>query len=555
MALTITINGKGVIANADSLTADTGGAGTGTWHELGGGSISINPDVYLYGSSSIGSKYASKSGWTYFDEKTGLDFTAGTGTEDGQFIYMWVNISAGGALDTLANKGLAIRIGSSTTDYREYVIAGSNDTNGWSGGWKLFVIDPTFSGTVADTGTFDISSVQFFGLWIDTATSVRADSIWIDQIAVGDGIKLYGSSTSGWKDVVNYCTDYTNRAWGMFQEREGIYYSYGKTYIGYSTQSANTSFVDSNKTIQYGESQYWSGSAWISSFPTDGSGIIIDDSGSFSTIFEDGVIVGTDQGRSGSSLIGNEDQDVLFDASGLTHANSRIKCYNTQFKNLYGGIKYHDEAASLFYGGLISSCGVFEPVGDAILRNLIISGYSGTLGAVLWNENIDLQKTAFIANTDITNNPAAIEHPSAAGTPYNYYDLTFSANDFDGINTSGTNITVNNNGTSDAANDTGANTITYLSSATLSMTVKDINGTEVASAYAYIDDNNTTPFIMNTLTNASGIASVGHTAGAITGATWRIRKYGYKPYVAVVDIPASGLLNIPVTLIIDPQQQ
>ena len=94
MALTIAIEGKGVIANCDSLTADTGGAGTGTWHELGGGSISLNPDVYLYGSNSIGSQYASKSGWTYFDEKTGLDFTPTTGTETDQFIYIWVNILA-----------------------------------------------------------------------------------------------------------------------------------------------------------------------------------------------------------------------------------------------------------------------------------------------------------------------------------------------------------------------------------------------------------------------------------------------------------------------------
>lgn len=88
---------------------------------------------------------------------------------------------------------------------------------------------------------------------------------------------------------------------------------------------------------------------------------------------------------------------------------------------------------------------------------------------------------------------------------------------------------------------------------TLSMTVKDSAGVEVADAYAYIDDNNITPFIMNTQTNASGVASVNHNDGPVVGATWRVRKYGYRPYVTTADI---GLvdINIPVTLITDPQQ-
>lgn len=455
MALTISIEGKGVIANADALTNDTGGLGTGTWHELGGGSISVNPDVYIYGNNSIGNQYASKSGWSYFDIQAGneLDFTPTTGTEDGQFVYMWINIAAGGALDTIANKGLAIRLGSSITDYREWIIGGSDDTNGWTGGWKLFVLDPTIAGTVADTGTFDIASVRMFGVWIDTAASVRADSIWMDQISVGTGIRVTGTSTIAWEDVVNYCTDYTNRAWGAFQERDGIYYSYGKTYIGDSAQTANTSFTDTNRIIQYGTSQFWDGAAWSSSYPTTGSGIVYEDAASFTTTYEDGVLVGTDNGRSGSLILGNNDQDVAVDMSGLTNTGSVVKCYASIFQNLYGGITYHDDINSLFYGGTVSGCGQFDPVGNAVLRNITFTGYTGILGALLWNENIDIQSSQFIANTDITNDPAAIEHPSAAGTPYTYTGLTFSGNDYDVDNSSGSAISISKTG--------GSNPSTY----------------------------------------------------------------------------------------------
>jgi hypothetical protein len=258
MALTIGLNGLGIIANCDG---DTDSAG-GTWAESGGGTVGTNPDEYLFGSSSIGSQYASKSGFTYFTSNTIMDFTPVTGAQAGQFIYIWVNISAGGALDILANNGLSIIIGSDTSNYRTYKIAGSDDTNGWSGGWKLFVIDPTIAGSIADVGTFNLATIDTIGIWIDTIVSVRADSMWIDQIAVADGIRVTGTSTTAWQDVVDYCTDYTNRAWGIFQEREGVFYSYGKTYIGDTGQTAITSFKDSGKVIQFGDSEFWNGSAW-----------------------------------------------------------------------------------------------------------------------------------------------------------------------------------------------------------------------------------------------------------------------------------------------------
>ena len=96
-------------------------------------------------------------------------------------------------------------------------------------------------------------------------------------------------------------------------------------------------------------------------------------------------------------------------------------------------------------------------------------------------------------------------------------------------------------------------TISITSSITLSMVVKDEDGAFVTGAFAYIDDGNTAPFIMNTTTNASGLASVNHTGGSVIGSTWRVRKYGYKPFKLVTDIGGSDI-NIPVTLVADPQQ-
>ena len=560
MALTIAIEGKGIVANCDALSDSAGG----TWSEQGGGTVSVSTDVYFIRSASIGGKYASKSGFHQYDIGAGneLDFTDGTGTESGQLLYMWVSMTAPGTLDLLSTYPLCIRLSSSspgTTNYIDYLINSSDDNNGWSGSWKCFVIDPTQTASrVSGTQSSIIASVRTMGVWIDCSSSARADSIFVNEISVGSGLRVTGTSTTGWQDVVDYCTDYITRGWGMFQEREGIAYAYGKAFIGDSVnQVANVSFADTNKKIQFGFTEYCTNAAtgvWALSLATDSSGIVIEDHASYTTTFIDGVLVGTDNGRSGSSFIGNPLMDVSLDLYGGNNAGSLTALYNTKLEILTGGITWGNDADHRYYGGVIAGCGQFDPVGAPLLRNLTISGYTGTLGAVLWNENINIQKCSFIANTDVTNNPAAIEHDVSAGSPYDYTDLTFSGNDFDGINTAGADITVNLGGISNAANDIGANTITYLSSATLVMTVTDKAGDPVAGAFAYIDDNDNVPYIMNTTTSVLGVATIGHTAGAVTAARWRVRKYGYKPYFQLIDIPASGTINTPVTLNVDPQQ-
>ena len=347
MALTIGIEGKGVIANANAYPTDSAG---GSWGELGGGSIGFNPDVYIYGAGSIGNQYASKSGYSYYNTAAALDFDT-AGTEEGQFIYMWINIQSKGPFDTLANNGFSIRIGTDTSNYRDFKIAGKNDSNGWAGGWKCFVIDPTKPGSVTDTGTFDVGDVNYIGIWVDTDVSVRADSIFLDQIAVGSGLRITGTSTTGWKDVVDYCTYYTNRAWGMFEEREGIYYCKGKIYIGDSTQTAVTSFADSGRVIKFETSEYYNASsAWVSTVPTDAFGIVVEDNATYATTFSDGVIVGTDNGRSGSTFTGNSNENISVDLYGGNNAASVTTLYGTTFKALYGTLNSGNDSDHKFLG-------------------------------------------------------------------------------------------------------------------------------------------------------------------------------------------------------------
>ena len=499
MALTITIEGKGVIANADASpdTAMTGSA----WNEVGGGADSFTTDTFLYGSTSFAGAYSNKSGYQYYDIGSAniLDFDTG-GTEVGQHIYMWIHCPTIGLLETKANKGLTIRLGNDlTNNYREFLIAGSDDSNGWNGEWKCFVIDPTKTGSVADTGTFDVGAIRYFGIWIDTKALAKGDNIFISQISVGKGVRILGTSTVGWKDVVDYCVDYPNRAWGMFQERDGIYYQFGKANIGNTTQAANVSFTDSGRIIQFGTSEYWNGTAWVTLADIDYAGIDIQDHASYTTTFSDGVIVGTDNGRSGSVFIGNDNHDITLDLYGGNNATSLTTCYGTSFKNLTGVFNSGNDADHKFLGCSFGKCHQFDPVGAPVIRNCTFAEVNQNAAAhsaaLLWNSNIDIQDCQFIANNDpnATYVGHGIEHTVAASIIYT--NLEFSGNEKDVWFSATTgNLVASKNGSSNQSTYTNdsTGTVTFPGSVTVSVTVVDSDNVAITTANVRVEETDGT---------------------------------------------------------------
>lgn len=281
MAFTsIAWNGIGVIANCDAL-ADSAG---GTHAELGGGGISANTDNYLLPPASIGHVYASKSGFGYYTTPANYSF-ATAGNAEGQFIYIWIQIQSPSAFDLLANNGFSIVVGTDTSNYRTYKIAGSGAGEGKvfeGGGWKLFVIDPTIAGSIADIGVYDLATINMVGLWMDTIVSVRADTIFTEQISIGKGLRVTGTGTV--QELVDYCTDYTNRAWGVFQKRGRIAFAYGSLTVGDNVNSTvNSSLTDDGNIIGFGFTEFWNGSAWVISHPLDYNKLILEKHASFTT--------------------------------------------------------------------------------------------------------------------------------------------------------------------------------------------------------------------------------------------------------------------------------
>lgn len=395
MALTITYDGYGVVANADSLTADTAG---GAWAELGGGTISLNPDVYLYGSASIGSKYASKSGFTYFTATTPLNFST---TEAGQYIYFWVNIQSASAFQTLVNDGFHLVVGSDTSNYYKFPIAGSDDANGWAGGWKMFVCDITLGTTV---GTPVDTAIDTFGVWINTIVSVRADSIFLSQIMCAKGLKVEGTSSTMYDDIVAWTEDYANRAAGMFQSRGQTYYSLGSLTV--HSDTANTVVSADGNNVEYEKSEFHNGTTWVTSYPTTANVITIADT-STNTV----SVTDTNIGMSG-----NDSNKVSYVANGAT-----------SYSKIGGYLKY---LSTMTADALNTFNGVVFSLYDA-----------RTLGAELYSactfdgsSTLTLSATSDFANSNTINGTSGIDSLSA---PTLEYTSTTK------INSSGSNHGVN----------------------------------------------------------------------------------------------------------------
>lgn len=548
MALTIAIEGKGIIANSDGLDPDTGTVNS-KWGKVGNGSMSLSTETYFFGTSCVALAVSNEHSALYFELPAGseLDFDV-AGAEEDQHIYMWIFLPTPGLQETIANGGTKIRLYTTLNDYRDFMITAKDDTNGWDGSWKCFVIDPTKTGSVADTGVYDCGSIRYIGVDYDATAGAKGDNVFIDQIAVGKGLRITGTSTQGWEDAVDYCTAYASRAWGMLQEREGVYYAYGKMFIGDSAQAANTSFKDSGRIVQWGKSEYYNNAAtWVTSADIAYSGIEVQDAAGFTTVFEDGVLVGANNGRSGSQFIGNSTLNVSLDLYGGNNAASTTKLYNSTLKDVTGTIVMGNDADHLFYGGTINKCKQFNPVGAPKIRNCTFSETTDVDAALLWNENIDIQDCNFIANTL----GAGIEMPSHVGTPYDYDDLLFSGNTKDVLNSSGNAITITKTDASDPTTSEGA-AVTFSGSVSITVTVKDAAGNLLADVQTAVYKTADRTQLMNEDTIA-GVATEAYTGATPVDVEVRCRKGShpgtkYKNFSSLQTVAAGTGLALAVTL-------
>ena len=482
----------------------------------------LNTEMFKEGTGSMGivklSEEVQTTKFDYYTENgsTYLDVSADT------TVYIWGNVGNGGGLNTFANGGVRIYLEDLNGYYSEWYVAGS-DT--YPGGWKRFAASTGVAADYESNASFDLTQIRYIGIVYDMLgrTTANVQNAWVDSIDYGWGLIVKGGTSSVPCTIADIFAGDEAIVAGIVSVNEGVYVLQGDiTVPGDSTQ--DTYFEDSSQMIV-------GANLSIPSY-----NIVIGGDATYDTTF---ILNG--------SFLKTNGPDMTFTAIDVNITACDVDgCTFVGF----GLIKF--SSTSSVSGTVFDGCLQIDP-GLGVFEGISIKNSVATDGSLYWpSDDTNISDVTFsLCDNDIEIDASSDATPTFANIVHDD-----NAGDYDVNNTSGGAVTVAMSGTSNGNSyNPGGSAVTFSSSATLILTVKDVNGDPVGSAYAYIDDNNETPFIMNTTTNVTtGIATVAWTGGAVADATWRVRKYGYKPYTATADVPASGTKDIPVTLIADPQQ-
>jgi hypothetical protein len=446
----------------------------------------------------------------------------------GDYMFGWVIWLAPGAIATYAAGGLAILLGSSAADYDVHYVGGKDFGKYPYGGWQNFALDP--ERTPEEAFGTSPTAYHYVGAGANVLTAVAKGSpLGFDVFRYGRGELLIngGSSGDGYATFAGIAAinDNNSNRWGLFQAIPGGYQWKGLMSFG---PTSLTEFVDSNKNIVIENTEL---------VAADFNRIEINNASS--------VIDWTNISFSALGTVSKGEFEVIDNATVdmLSCVFTDMSTFIFQSNSTLSVCTWRRCALVTAGGASFDRCDFDRSTATIALNVANLSQVSfchfisdGTghaveltslgTGTMTWSST----HTGYASSDGSTGNETLYVNVGS-GT----LDLSIAAGaDTPSIRTAGA-------------------TVNIVSSVDLTMTVKDESGSVIVGAYAYIDDNDQTPFIMNTTTNGSGVATVPYSGSPVTGARWRVRKYGYKPFKQIIDIGSSDI-SIPVTLIADPQQ-
>jgi len=235
-------------------------AESGTWGEITGytqgGTPSVNDnDFFIQGQACTSQSTSNKTGLVvsmYFDYGSDLSGSFGAG----DCIFFWQGLMAPNAMDTVANGGLRLGVGSGIGDFEMWISGGKDYGRNPYGGWANIAIDPTYNSSTGDytIGT-PTGAYRYFASHLNLLSAIsKGNPHVIDAIRYGRGELIieygetadYGTFAGLATENDKNVTSYYNR-WGLFQA-EGIGYLWkGLMSFGNATNACD--FRDSNRNI------------------------------------------------------------------------------------------------------------------------------------------------------------------------------------------------------------------------------------------------------------------------------------------------------------------
>jgi hypothetical protein len=374
----------------------------------------------------------------------------------GRRITVWM--SAPASVDTLANGGYRIVIGTSAS-VRAYYVGGRDVAPFVQSGWNCFVLDldalANYSfAQISGSGVPAITGITTVGVGFNVTSKAVGNSpnVFWDIMQHGTGLTVAGgtSGSPGLFSEIAAWDETTTAATGTIRQiGQGIFGLQNRLTFG--ATAAASHFEDTNATVFFE-----GGVANSAGFYR----MTVQGSGSHANVFRLGARLGTGEtsiGSAGCTIQSSRPWQLIADPT-----NATVELFGCTLRGATQGVALRGEARSCTFDG----CGQINS-NNAIMRFNTISNSTVTTGALLWNASIN------ITNCDFNGNNRAIQH-TAAGT-FTYTNLRFSGNTTDINNTSGGSVIVNASGTSNPGTFLG--TVTINNTKNFTFTIQDAAGT------------------------------------------------------------------------------
>jgi hypothetical protein len=433
----------------------------------------------------------------------GLMVDAGSGLSlpaDGAY-FVWQFFASSTGLDTYANGGMRVMVGSDRANFKAWDVGGSDFARNPYGGWMNHAVNTGVS--VDDTVGSPTATEQYIGAAVKSLAAIgKGNPHAVDAIRYGRG-----SSIFEYGEAANYCTfagfaaqnDNSTYMWGLIQAIAGGFLYKGKMTLGTAGNACD--FRDSNVSV------------------------LIDDTPKVTTNFN------TIEVNNASSRV---DWSNVFVTALGTASPGRLVC-NANADLNWDGCQFTDMGAFTLGGtaseilnSIWNRCGLITVAGGKLNDSKILeSSVAADASAVNWNVAVDpdgyLDDMTFSKGTNAhhaiefgTSSPTTMTVRGMTSTGFNasnaQNDSTFYI-----ARTSGT-VTINViGGTGNFSYKTaGATVVIVADPVTVAVHASDMEATDIENARVFLKaKDGTGPFPFEesvTIVNSGTTATVTHTA-------------------------------------------
>ena len=173
---------------------------------------------------------------------------------DGAY-FVWQFFASGGGLESYANGGMRVMVGSGLSDFKSWDVGGKDFGRYPHGGWMCHAVNTTI--TADDTVGSPTSTERYIGAAVNQTLAIgKGNPHGVDAVRYGRGSSIfeYGDVSNGYctfagfaaKNDANDATDGYNM-WGLIQSISGGFLYKGKMTLG--TTSNAVDFRDSNTLV------------------------------------------------------------------------------------------------------------------------------------------------------------------------------------------------------------------------------------------------------------------------------------------------------------------